>query len=80
MGCREQPPRGAPWVSGLVRHFVQTWPDSECSHTACTVQLLDSAVLRLKNHNIFFLVHSSSSSSGLTCFGTVDPFGVVDAP
>ncbi len=31
--CREQPPRGAPWVSGLVGHFVQTWPDSECSHT-----------------------------------------------
>ncbi len=23
-GCREQPPRGAPWVSGLVGHFVQT--------------------------------------------------------
>ncbi len=43
-GCREQPPRGAPWVSGLVEHFVQTWPDSECSHT---VQFLDSAVLRL---------------------------------
>ncbi len=31
--CREQPPRGAPWVSGLVGHLVQTWPDSECSHT-----------------------------------------------
>ncbi len=43
-GYREQPPRGTPWVSGLVRHFVQTWPDSECSHT---VQFLDSAVLRL---------------------------------
>ncbi len=27
-GCREQPPRSTPWVSGLVRHFVQTWPDS----------------------------------------------------
>ncbi len=30
-----------PWptlVSGLVGHFVQTWPDSECSHT---VQCLD---------------------------------------
>ncbi len=38
MGCREQPPCGAPWVSGLVGHFVQTWPDSECSHT---VQFLD---------------------------------------
>ncbi len=38
MGCREQPPRGAPWVLGLVGHFVQTWPDSECSHT---VQCLD---------------------------------------
>ncbi len=37
-GCREQPPRGAPWVSGLVGHFVQTWPDGECSHT---VQFLD---------------------------------------
>ncbi len=46
-------------VSGLVGHFVQTWPDSECSHT---VQFLDSAVLRT-----FF-------SSGLTCFGTVWPF------
>ena len=43
-GCRERPPRGAPWVSGLVGHFVQTWPDSECSHT---VQFLDGAVLRL---------------------------------
>ncbi len=43
-GYREQTPRGAPWVSGLVGHFVQTWPDSECSHT---VQFLDSAVLRL---------------------------------
>ncbi len=43
-GCREQPPRGAPWVSGLVGHFVQTWPDRECSHT---VQFLDSAVLTL---------------------------------
>ncbi len=38
LGCREQPPLGAPWVSGLVGHFVQTWPDSECSHT---VQCLD---------------------------------------
>ncbi len=37
-GWREQPPRGPPWVSGLVGHFVQTWPDSECSHT---VQCLD---------------------------------------
>ncbi len=44
MGCREQPPRGAPWVSGLVGHFVQTLPDSECSHK---VQFLDSTVLRL---------------------------------
>ncbi len=34
----EQAPRGAPWVSGLVGYFVQTWPDSECSHT---VQCLD---------------------------------------
>ena len=33
VGCREHPPHGAPWVSGLVGHFVQTWPDSECSHT-----------------------------------------------
>ncbi len=37
-GCREQPPRGAPWVSGLVGHFVQTWLDKKCSHT---VQFLD---------------------------------------
>ncbi len=33
----EQPPRGypwVPWVSGLVvGRLVQTWPDSECSHT-----------------------------------------------
>ncbi len=34
--------RGAPWVSGLVGHFVQTWPDSECSHT---VQFLDCSDL-----------------------------------
>ncbi len=39
-GAWEQPPRGAPWVSGLVGHFVQTWPDSEL--------LSHSAVLRLK--------------------------------
>ncbi len=24
-GSWEQPPRGVPWVSGLVGHFVQTW-------------------------------------------------------
>ncbi len=41
-GCREQPPRGTPWVSGLVGHFVQTWPDSKCSHT---VQCLDCSDL-----------------------------------
>ncbi len=41
-GCREQPPRSAPWESGLVGHFVQTWPDSECSHT---VQCLDCSDL-----------------------------------
>ncbi len=41
-GCREQPFRGAPWVSGHVGHFVQTWPDSECSHT---VQCLDCSDL-----------------------------------
>ncbi len=41
-GWREQPPRGPPWVSGLVGHFVQTWPDSECSHT---VQCLDCSDL-----------------------------------
>ncbi len=54
-GCREQPPGGAPWVSGLVGHFVQTWPDSECSHT---VQFLESAVLRLQNRK-FFVISSS---------------------
>ncbi len=43
-GCIGQPPRDAPWVSGLVGHFVRTWPDSECSHT---VQFLGSAVFRL---------------------------------
>ncbi len=66
-GCREQPPRGAPWVSGLVGHFVQTWLDNECSHT---VQFSDCRAITL------FLVDSviSSSSSGLTCFGTVWPF------
>ncbi len=32
-------PTWRPWVSGLVGHFVQTWPDSEL--------LLHSAVLRL---------------------------------
>ncbi len=41
-GRREQPPRGALWVSGLVGHFVETWPDSECSHT---VQCLDCSDL-----------------------------------
>ncbi len=49
-------PRGALWVPGLVGHFVQTWPDSECSYTVlstiiylylhlqqpyCTLELLD---------------------------------------
>ncbi len=33
-GASEQPPHGTPWVLGLVGHFVQTWPDIECSHTA----------------------------------------------
>ena len=37
-----EPPHGAPWVLGLVGHFVQTWPDSECSHT---VQFLDCSDL-----------------------------------
>ncbi len=41
-GCRELPPCGAPWVSGLVGHCVQTWPDSECSHT---LQYLDCSDL-----------------------------------
>ncbi len=45
-GCREQPPRGAPWVSGLVEYFVQTWPDSECSQT---VQCLDCSELTLQS-------------------------------
>ncbi len=43
-GVQTAASRGAPWVSVLVGHFVQTWPDSECSHT---VQFLDSAILRL---------------------------------
>ncbi len=53
MGCREQPPRGAPWVSGLVVHFVQTWPDSECSHT---VQCLDGSDLnwRCNRYHLFW--------------------------
>ena len=37
-GAWKQSPLGVPWVSGLVGHFVQTWSDSECSHT---VQFLD---------------------------------------
>ncbi len=41
-GAWEKPPRGALWVLGLVGHFVQTWPDSECSHT---VQFLDCSEL-----------------------------------
>ncbi len=35
-------PRGAPWVSGLVSHFVQTWPDRESSHTVQFLDCLDS--------------------------------------
>ncbi len=41
-GWREQSTRGPPWVSGLVGHYVQSWPDSECSHT---VQCLDCSDL-----------------------------------
>ncbi len=53
LGCREQPPRGAPWVSGLVGYFVQNWPDSECSHT---VQCLDCSDLnwRCNHYHLFW--------------------------
>ncbi len=44
-GAESSLPHGAPWVSGLG-HFVQTWPDSECSHT---VQGLDCSDLTLKS-------------------------------
>ncbi len=47
-GAWEQPPRGALWVSDLVGHIVQTWPDSECSHT---VQFLDCSDL---NYHLFW--------------------------
>ncbi len=52
-GWREQPPRGPPWVSGLVGHFVQTWPDCECSHT---VQYLDCSDLnwRCNRYHLFW--------------------------
>ncbi len=60
----EQPPRGAPWVSGLVGHFVQTWADSECSHT---VQFLDGSDLEL----------TLQSLSPVSAW--YDPFGV-DVP
>ncbi len=52
-GWREQPPRGPPWVSGLVGHFVQTWPDSECSHT---MQCLDCSDLnwRWNRYHLFW--------------------------
>ncbi len=60
----EQPPRGAPWVSGLVGHFVQTWPDSEL--------LSHSAVLRLSRLELTL----QSLSPVLALY---DPFGV-DVP
>ncbi len=49
----EQPLRGAPWVSGLVGHFVQTWPDSECSDT---VQCIDCSDLnwRWSRYHLFW--------------------------
>ncbi len=53
-GCREQPPRGAPWVSGLVGHFVQTWPDSECSHA---VQCLDCSDLNWRCNHYYLFWH-----------------------
>ncbi len=39
VGCMRAASTWRPWVSGLVGHFVQTWPDSEL--------LSHSAVLRL---------------------------------
>ncbi len=44
--------------AGLVGHFVQTWPDSECSHT---VQFFDCSVW-------------IDVASIITCYGTVWPF------
>ncbi len=36
IGCREQPLCGAPWVAGLVRHFVQTWTHIATVLTQCS--------------------------------------------
>ncbi len=63
-GAWEQPPRGAPWVSGLVAHFVQTWPDSECSHT---VQFLGCSELNWRLQSLSPIL------------ALYDPFGV-DVP
>ncbi len=57
----EQPPRGAPWVSGLVGHFVQTLPNSDL--------LSHSAVLRLQRLELTL----QSLSPVLALY---DPFGV----
>ncbi len=54
LGWREQPPRGPSWVSGLVGHFVQTWPDSECSHT---VQCLDCSDLNRRCNRYHLFCH-----------------------
>ncbi len=53
-----------PWVSGLVGHFVQTWPDSEL--------LSHSAVVRL--YRLELTLQSLSPVLAL-----YDPFGV-DVP
>ncbi len=50
-GSWEQPPRGVPWVSGLVGHFVQTCPDSECSHT---VQFYSQLNWRCNHYHLFW--------------------------
>ncbi len=59
--CCMRAPRGAPWVSGLVGHFIQTWPDSEL--------LSHSAVLRL----LLLELMLQSLSPVLALY---DPFGV----
>ncbi len=54
-GAWEQPPRGAPWISCLIGHFVQTWPDSELlSHRV--VLILDCSDLnwRCNHYHLFW--------------------------
>ncbi len=63
-GCMRAASTWRPWVSGLVGHFVQTWPDSEL--------LSHRAVLRL--YRLELTLQSLSPVLAL-----YDPFGV-DVP